>query len=66
MYCDEDINCKGYVQTSIPGLGTCEVATTSHHCPCTCPVNATEVGNVGDLTFDGTCGLGFGLQELFV
>ena len=49
-YCDQDANCKGYVDQ---GTGSCQIATTSN-CPSKC--NKYNHGNVGAIDQYGTCG----------
>ena len=49
--CDEDNNCKGYVETS--SSSNCQIATTSS-CPSGC--GTYDSGNVESLTLAGTCG----------
>ena len=52
MLCDQDTNCKGYVETNLAS-GSCQIATTSD-CPSGC--STYDTGNVGGLTLAGTCG----------
>ena len=49
-YCDQDVNCKGYVDK---GEGSCQIATTSN-CPSQC--RKAAIGNVGAIDQHGTCG----------
>ena len=53
QFCNEDVHCKGYVASG----SNCQFATTSG-CPSECTKH--DVGNVGKLIFDGTCGGGYG------
>ena len=51
-YCDQDANCKGYVDK---GEGSCQIATISN-CPSQC--RKAAIGNVGAIDQHGTCGAG--------
>ena len=48
--CDEDINCRGYVNST---YGICLIATTS-----SCHIDCVDfsIGNVGELMDGATCG----------
>ena len=50
---NQDTKCKGYVQTNYGAGDGCNIATTSN-CPSGC--YSDNIGTVGDLTLDGTCG----------
>ena len=51
QFCNEDVHCKGYVSFE----SSCQIATTAS-CPCG---YAYDVGNVGALLQNGTCGAGY-------
>ena len=55
QFCNADQHCKGYVLASVSGY--CQIATVSD-CPSGC--TSHDVGNVGQLIVDGTCGAGYG------
>ena len=51
--CDQDVNCKGYVDTT---MGTCQFATTS---PCPSGCDQYESGNIEALQSSASCGLSY-------
>ena len=58
QFCNDDAQCKGYVEshTYISPV-YCQIATVSE-CPSGC--SSHDVGSVGELIVDGTCGSGYG------
>ena len=54
LLCNQDTNCKGYVQTNF-AKNDCDIATTSN-CSSECSPSSVDIGFVGNLRLDGTCG----------